>query len=211
MFLISLWVVKYRYKCVYGRYDTDIWLDIGIQSYEAATGATLQSQSLFNNMSLEMFPFLATRRPTTLTTAPLRIVVLCRKFTTTSRGIFSLSRHQEANNSTINNTNKNICVVQEIYNNIPGDIFLIPPPGGQQHHYQQLQEEYLCCAGNLQQHPGGCFLISPRGDQQHHYQQHFQQQQHQQQHQQQQGYLDFISSRRQGKNKQQKIIISVSN
>ena len=84
--------------------------------------------------------------------------------------------------------------------------FLFSPPGGQQHHYQQLQEEYLCCAGNLQQHPGGCFLISPRGDQQHHYQQHFQQQQHQQQ----QGYLDFISFRRQGKNKQQKRIISVS-
>ena len=116
--------MKYRYKCVYGRYDTDIWLDIGIQSYEAATGATLQSQSLFNNMSLEMFPFLATRRPTTLTTAPLRIFVLCRKFTTTFRGIFSLSRHQEANNTTLNSSKKNICVVQEIYNNIPGDVSL---------------------------------------------------------------------------------------
>ena len=89
MFLISLWVVKYRYKCVYGRYDTNIWLDIGIQSYEAATGATLQSQSLFNNMSLEMFPFLATRRQTTaLSTTLIRIFVLCRKFTTTSRGMF---------------------------------------------------------------------------------------------------------------------------
>ena len=83
----ELWITGMN-ECVYGRYDTDIWLDIGIQSYEAATGATLQSQSLFNNMSLEMFPFLATRRPTTLTTAPLRIVVLCRKFTTTSRGMF---------------------------------------------------------------------------------------------------------------------------
>ena len=125
MFLISLWVVKYRYKCVYGRYDTDIWLDIGIQSYEAATGATLQSQSLFNNMSLEMFPFLATRRKTTaLSTTLIRIFVLCRKFTTTFRGIFSLSRHQEASNTTLNSSKKNICVVQEIYNNIPGDVSL---------------------------------------------------------------------------------------